>query len=67
VLVFRDVTKERRAEQDLRKAQEAVRQREASLRATLYSIGDGVQRAHARPLEPPVGYGARPPPKLRAS
>jgi PAS domain S-box-containing protein len=42
VLVFRDVTHERRAEDALRKSQEELRQSEESLRATLYSIGDGV-------------------------
>jgi PAS domain S-box-containing protein len=42
VLVFRDVTKERRAEGALRKSQEEVRLSEESLRATLYSIGDAV-------------------------
>ncbi len=42
VLVFRDVTEERRAAEVLRQAQEEVRRSEESLRATLYSIGDGV-------------------------
>jgi len=42
VLVFRDVTEERRAAETLRRTQEEVRQSEESLRATLYSIGDGV-------------------------
>jgi PAS domain S-box-containing protein len=42
VLVFRDVTEERRAAETLRQAQEEVRRTAASLRATLYSIGDGV-------------------------
>jgi PAS domain S-box-containing protein len=50
VLVFRDVTHERRAEDALRKSQEELRQSEESLRATLYSIGDGVLATdeHAR-------------------
>jgi PAS domain S-box-containing protein len=42
VLVFRDVTEERRAEEALRRSQEEVRLSEERLRATLYSIGDGV-------------------------
>ena len=42
VLVFRDVTEERRAAETLRRAQEDVRRTAESLRATLYSIGDGV-------------------------
>jgi PAS domain S-box-containing protein len=50
VLVFRDVTDERRAAEELRRAQEQVRRSEESLRATLYSIGDGVLATdeHAR-------------------
>jgi PAS domain S-box-containing protein len=42
VVVFRDVSKERLAEAELRLTQEAVRRSEENLRATLYSIGDGV-------------------------
>ncbi|HVV49408.1 MAG TPA: PAS domain S-box protein [Polyangia bacterium] len=42
VLVFRDVSEERRAAETLRRTQEEVRRSEESLRATLYSIGDGV-------------------------
>jgi PAS domain S-box-containing protein len=42
VLVFRDVTEERRAAEALRRTQDEVRRSEESLRATLYSIGDGV-------------------------
>lgn len=42
VLVFRDVTEERRVSELLRRAEEEVRRSEESLRATLYSIGDGV-------------------------
>jgi PAS domain S-box-containing protein len=42
VLVFRDITDERRAAEKLRRMQEEVRRSEESLRATLYSIGDGV-------------------------
>jgi PAS domain S-box-containing protein len=42
VLVFRDITKERRSEEALRKSQEEVRLSEEGLRATLYSIGDAV-------------------------
>ena len=45
VLVFRDVTKERHAEQQLIAAREETLRSEASLRATLYSIGDGVLAA----------------------
>ena len=50
VLVFRDVTKERRGEDALRRAQEQLRRSEEGLRATLYSIGDGVLATdeHAR-------------------
>jgi PAS domain S-box-containing protein len=50
VLVFRDVTEERRAAEILRRTQEEVRRSEESLRATLYSIGDGVLATdeHAR-------------------
>jgi PAS domain S-box-containing protein len=42
VLVFRDVTKERQGEDALRRAQDELRLSEEGLRATLYSIGDGV-------------------------
>jgi PAS domain S-box-containing protein len=42
VLVFRDVSKERLATEELSRTQEAVRRSEENLRATLYSIGDGV-------------------------
>ena len=42
VLVFRDITQERRAAELLRQTQEKVQRSEESLRATLYSIGDGV-------------------------
>jgi PAS domain S-box-containing protein len=42
VVVFRDVSKERFREDELRQSQEAVRLSEENLRATLYSIGDGV-------------------------
>jgi len=42
VVVFRDVSKQRLAEDELRRTQEAVRRSEENLRATLYSIGDGV-------------------------
>jgi PAS domain S-box-containing protein len=42
VVVFRDVTSERQAEEAIRRAQEKLRESEESLRATLYSIGDGV-------------------------
>lgn len=42
VLVFRDVSKEREAEQELGRWQAELRRSEESLRATLYSIGDGV-------------------------
>jgi PAS domain S-box-containing protein len=42
VLVFRDVSLERQAEEQLRRTQEELRQSEESLRATLYSIGDAV-------------------------
>src|SRR4029079_8108621 len=45
VLVFRDVTKERHAEQQLIAAREETLRSEASLRATLYSIGDGLLAA----------------------
>jgi PAS domain S-box-containing protein len=50
VLVFRDVSEERRTDQALRRARDELRQSEESLRATLYSIGDGVLAtdAHAR-------------------
>jgi PAS domain S-box-containing protein len=50
VLVFRDVTEERRIDQALRRARDELQQSEESLRATLYSIGDGVLAtdAHAR-------------------
>jgi PAS domain S-box-containing protein len=42
VLVFRDVTEERHAAEELRWSREEVRRSEENLRATLYSIGDGV-------------------------
>jgi len=42
VLVFRDISLERHAEDELRRTREELRQSEESLRATLYSIGDGV-------------------------
>jgi PAS domain S-box-containing protein len=42
VLVFRDVSAERTAEQALRKSQAQLQLSEEGLRATLYSIGDGV-------------------------
>src|SRR5205814_6336322 len=42
VLVFRDVSKERHAEEELRRMQSDLRRSEGDLRATLYSIGDGV-------------------------
>jgi PAS domain S-box-containing protein len=42
VLVFRDVSTERHAEEQLQRTQEELRRSEESLRATLYSIGDGV-------------------------
>jgi len=50
VLVFRDITQERRAQEALRKSQERLRESEESLRATLYSIGDAVLATdeHAR-------------------
>jgi len=50
VLVFRDVTAERRAEEALRKSQDDLRLSEESLRSTLYSIGDAVLATdeHAR-------------------
>jgi len=50
VLVFRDVSKERDGDEALRLSQETVRRSEESLRATLYSIGDGVLATdeHAR-------------------
>jgi PAS domain S-box-containing protein len=56
VVVFRDVSKERHAEEQLRQTQDAVRLSEESLRATLYSIGDGVlatdERARVTRLNP---------------
>ena len=42
VLVFRDVSAERRADAALRKSQADLRLSEESLRSTLYSIGDAV-------------------------
>ena len=42
VLVFRDVSRERQAELKLERSQSELRRSEESLRATLYSIGDGV-------------------------
>jgi PAS domain S-box-containing protein len=42
VLVFRDVSQERQAELALERSRAELRRSEESLRATLYSIGDGV-------------------------
>jgi PAS domain S-box-containing protein len=48
VVVFRDVSKERLAEDELRNSQEALRRSEDDLRAALYGIGDGVLATDAQ-------------------